>query len=795
MKKIIASKLTWSCPEDVFKFKTTSELNPTEDIIGQREAIESITTGIEIDGQGYNVFISGLAGTGRKSTLHKFLTKKIGRGEKNLEDIIFLYNFDIPEEPVSIKLSKGEGILLSRALEELLENLENLISAIYFNDKYMSELMTFEKKEKKEENRIFSKIDKLVKTSGFRWMKTEGEGSKMELMPVHKKKVFSFNELTELVEKNQLKNKKLKEFLEKKDEIEKTIALYLNDFKTLRTAFSNRKKKLDIDTAYPFLKLIFEDLKELTSSAEMKDYLDFYLDYMLTNISLWKTLMEAEQDKEKWKSEKESIDSIMSINVAVNNHKKIKRPVIIESFPSENNLFGTVENVSSSEKIHTSIKAGSLLKAHKGFLIIDAFDLLQEENSWQRLKRTLKTQRLEITPVANPLSSRSYLRPNPVEIDVKVVMIGNDEIYSALYYKDPDFPKIFKIKAKFDEHMLLSKRNLKKYSNFIALTSKKENLPHFSRESVISICEYAVKLAGDKKLISTKFGKISDLMKESSYWETKKNKKAKTVTQKSVEKAIDMMRFRRTSLEREYLRLIRDNVIKIFLKGSQIGQVNGLTIIDTDDIPVGLPARITARVSPGEKGIISIDRKSNLSGEIHTKGVNIISGYLRGKYAEESPLSIHASVCFEQSYNIIDGDSASVAEICALLSCISKIPVKQNFAVTGSVDQTGNVQAVGGINEKIEGFYRTCKMKKIRNGSLIIPKDNENSLMLGKDIRQSSAAGSFSIYSVNSIDETLCLILDTGNERNKMQYIEKRIKEGLKNYFEKSYAVKRGRYA
>ncbi|MBN1620656.1 AAA family ATPase [candidate division WOR-3 bacterium] len=795
MKKVPLSRLAWPCPENIFKFRTTAELNPSEDIIGQREAIESIKTGIEIGGQGYNIFISGLAGTGRKSTLYKFLTKNIGKTTKSLEDIVFLYNFDVPEEPVSLKIPKGEGIAISRSMEELLENLENLISAIYFNDRYLSELMSFEKKEKKEENRIFSKIDKLVKTSGFRWKKSEGEGSKMELMPVHKKKVLSFNELSELVEKNQLKNRKLEEYLDKKDQIEKTIALYLNDFKTLRTDFSNKKKKLDIETAYPFLKLIFDDLKKLTSSQEMKNYLDCFLDYMLANISLWKSLLESEGDKEKWKIEKESIDSILSINLAVNNHKKIKRPVIIENFPSENNLFGTVENVSSSERIHTGIKAGSLLKAHRGFLIIDAFDLLQEENSWQRLKRTLKTQRLEITPVINPLSSKSYLRPNPVEIDVKVVMIGNDEIYSALYYKDPDFAKIFKIKAKFEEHMPLTKRNLKKYANFIAVTAKKEKLPPFSRESVVGICDFAVKETGDKKLISTKFGKISDLVKESAYWEVKRKKRAKVITYKSVEKAIEKMRFRRTALEREYLRLIREDIVKIFLKGSQTGQVNALTVIDYDDISIGLPARITASVSPGEKGIVSIDRKSKLSGEIHTKGVNIICGYLRGKYAYDLPLSIHASICFEQSYNVIDGDSASVAEICVLISSITKIPVKQNFSVTGSVDQAGNVQAVGGINEKIEGFFKVCKVKNIKNGALILPEDNENSLMLDKVIRQSVASGNFSIYSVKTVDEVLCLILDVKGEKNALRFIEKKVKEGLKYYYEKSYSAKRGNNA
>ncbi|MBN1149679.1 AAA family ATPase [candidate division WOR-3 bacterium] len=795
MNRIDAQKLSWQCPKNLFRFKSTSEISPAEDIIGQREALESIKTGIEIDSQGYNIFISGLAGTGRKSTLHKFLTKRIRMKEKKLEDVIFLYNFDIPEEPISLKLPTGEGTAVSRALQELLENLENLISAIYFNDKYLSELMEFDKKEKKEEDKIFSKIDKLIKTSGFRWIKSKNEDMKMELLPIHKKKVLSFSELSELVEKNQLKNKKLKEYINKKEKIEKIIALYLNDFKTLRTSFSNKRKKLDIDTAYPFLKLIFEDFKKLTSSLQMKEYLDVFLDYMLLNISYWKTLMEDEKAKDKWREEKESIDNIMSINVAVNNYKKSKRPVIIESFPSENNLFGTVENVGSSEKIHLGIKAGSLLKAHKGFIIVDAYELLQEDNSWQRLKRTLKTQNLEITPVSNPLSTRNYLRPNSVQIDVKVIMIGNDEIYSSLFYKDPDFPKIFKIKAKFEEHMPLTKRNLRKLANFTALTTQKEGLPGFSKEAVIRICEHAVKLSGDKKHISTKFGMLSDLIKESVYWERKKNTRTKTVTLISVEKAMNKMRFRKTALERDYLKLISDNIIKIFLKGSQKGQVNALTVIETEEVSIGLPSRITAVVSPGEKGIISIDRKSNLSGEIHTKGVNIIGGCLRGKYSRDYPLSIHASICFEQSYNIVDGDSASTAEICAILSSISGIPVKQNFAVTGSVDQNGNVQAVGGINEKIEGFFKTCKIKRIKNGAVVLPKDNENSLMLDKEIKKAVSAGNFSLYSVNNIDETLCLIFDTGSGKTNLTAIRKRILKGIKNLYDKSPHAKRGNHA
>lgn len=760
MKQLKIKDLKWICPKDVFNFKTTEEIKPITEIIGQKTAIESIKIGLHIRSPGYNIFITGLAGTGRKSIVHRFLKKSTKDYDCTLEDILYFYNFDNPDEPKVFKVKTNEGGNLVASMLYLAEKIEDFILTIFNTDIYYDNLITLEKKQKKEEEKIFKEINKLVKKYEFEWIHSPQDPSKLLLLPFINGKVVDFTELAKLVKEKVISHEAVEQIKKKKSELEQAITISLNEIRTMKHRHLDEINKLDRKTASPLTDIVFEDLKVLTTSKEVKNQLDVIKEFFISNISVWKNFIQSDLSKVEWAVEKKNLQNKMRIFLAVNNSSLKRRPIIIENFPTEKNLFGSIDISNDSTLNHLNVKSGSLLKAHKGYIVIDAIELIQENDSWQRLKRTLKTGRLEISPIATQYSTGGYLRPDPVEIDVKVILIGKEELYSAMYLKDPEFSKIFKIKANFEHKMPLSNKNLKKYASFVALITQRDNLLPFSRNAVKVICEYAYRLAEGRKFLSTKFGKISDLVKESNYWEVNTNPKAKFVSDMSVKKAILKKRERHNSFEKGIFKLIEDGIIKINFSGEKIGQINGLTIIEDEENLMGLPVRISAQTSPGRKGVISIERESNLSGEMHTKGILIINGFLRGRYSSQKPLSLQATICFEQTYSMIDGDSATCAEMCVLLSSLTKIPIKQNFAITGSADQYGNVQAVGGINEKIEGFYKICKIKNIKNGSVIIPEDNIVNLQLNDDVIEDIKKSKFFLYSASHIDEILQLITD-----------------------------------
>jgi ATP-dependent Lon protease len=448
---------------------------------------------------------------------------------------------------------------------------------------------------------------------------------------------------------------------------------------------------------------------------------------------------------------------IYQVNLLIDNSDTQGAPVVMETNPNYFNLFGSIEATVNRMGLwqtdFTKIKAGSLLKANGGYLVINALDALVEPGVWPTLKRTLKNQKLEIqNPSVIYLVSTSSLKPQPIDLDIKIVMIGDAYIYHLLYYQDQDFKKIFKIKAEFDSEIKRGKNTIYEYTAFIKKICDQDKLNHFERDGIASIIEYGIRIAGKQNKVSTRFNILANIIREASYW-AKKEKKT-SVNRTHVLKAINE-RFERTSLiEDKIQEMIDDGTIMIDTKGSVVGQVNGLSVYMLGEIAFGKPTRITVSTAMGRAGVINIEREADMSGRTHNKGVLILGGYLRGKYAQNKPFSLSASLAFEQSYSGVDGDSASSTEVYAIMSSLSKIPLRQDIAVTGSLNQKGQIQPIGGVNEKIEGFFKVCKAKGITGTQgVIIPHQNVQNLMLNEEVVKEVKEGSFHIYPVKTIDE------------------------------------------
>ncbi len=454
-----------------------------------------------------------------------------------------------------------------------------------------------------------------------------------------------------------------------------------------------------------------------------------------------------------------------AINVIVDNSETKGAPVVIETNPTYYNLFGRIDyqlRLGSPVTDFSLVKGGSLHKANGGYIIIQALDLLLSFLSWETLKRSLKSKELCIENFGEQYRAipSSVIKPEPIPLDVKVVLIGNPLIYYLLQRFEEDFRKLFKIRADFDVEMDRTPGSIEKYASFVSGRCQDKNLRHFDRTAVARIVEYGSRISEDKEKLSTRFMEISDLISEANYWAGKNNHKH--VTAKDVETAIKKKIYRSNMIEERIKELVKDDIIMINTKGARVGQVNGISVIPLGDYFFGRPSKITARVYIGRSGVLDIEREVKLSGPIHSKGVLILNGYLNGKYAYDKPISMSASICFEQGYEEVEGDSASCAELYAILSSLSGIPLKQGIAVTGSVNQLGEVQPVGAINQKIEGFFDACKVKRMTGGEgVMIPRRNLKHLMLRDDVIEAVKKGKFCIWAVNSIDEGMEILTDT----------------------------------
>ncbi|MFQ5605702.1 MAG: AAA family ATPase [bacterium] len=757
IKEVPVEKLRWQCEPDSLGFKTTDELKCCQDIIGQERALKAIKLGLEVKSPGYNIFVAGLTGTGKTTTIKHILERVDSQGPVP-NDICYVHNFVQPDTPKVLSLPAGQGRKLARDMDDLIHYLHQHVPKIFQSDEYKKRCTSVIEKLEIRSKSLLKKLDDKIKKSGFTLVQIQlGSLVRPEIFPVVNKEVLPWDKLTALVEKGEFKEKTF----QKLRKSHKTLAAELEN-----TLLENRKiekqvtaslEELKYQICSPVVQELIKELQGKFSDANAVKYLDDVQTHILENLAWFQ-----EEDTDESKSDTSSASKAeelieFKVNVVVDNSKLKRVPVIIETAPNYQNLFGTIERTKDDggawKTDFTKIKAGSLLKANGGYLVLNLSDALVEPGVWAALKRTLKNRKLDIVAYSSiyPYPT-SALKPEAVDIDVKVAIIGDAALYQRLYFYDPDFKKIFKVKAEFDTVMPKNGMAIGNYTAFVKKICDEEGLLPFTNSGVAEVIEYGVRLAGKQNKISTRFSDIADVLREADYWA--KQNKSKVIDGDHVNQALDEKSYRSQIVEEKVQEMIDDGTILIDIEGKKIGQINGLSVYDLGDYRFGRPTKITAEVSMGRAGIINIEREADLSGKTHNKGVLIIGGYFRGKFAQDKPLSMSASLAFEQNYSGVDGDSASSTEIYAILSELSKLPLRQDIAVTGSVNQKGQIQPIGGVNQKIEGFYAVCKAKKLTGQQgVMIPHQNVQNLMLKPEIVESVKANKFHIYPVCTIDE------------------------------------------
>lgn len=771
-------KLKWTIDPKKIPYESSDECQPCETIIGQDRAIKAVQTGLFIKSLGYNIFVTGMVGTGRTTTI-KQLLQKLKKEEKTPDDILYVHNFKKADEPTLIILPPGKGKNFEQSMNNLIEMLRKNIPEMVKSDYYSDRKDSIVQNQKKKQQQILKKFEQKVSKEGFTVVQVQmGLFTKPDLVPVIDGKQVSFNKLEQMVKDGQFSKKKLEELRNKYDQLTDELEDVFNQLREIEEETRKLLRNWDEEAISPIIKGAVNEIRSKFENKKISEYLDQVEQNLIQNIDLFK-------DQKREQKEKEVSDPFLPyrVNLVIDNSDTEGAPAIIENNPNYINLFGAIELSSSRlgmmQTDFTKIKAGSFLKANGGYLVVNALDALIEPGVWTTLKRTLRTQSFQIQNFASLyLFSTSRLKPEPIQTNVKVVMIGDPYIYYLLYYLDKDFRKIFKIKAEFDTDMSKDDKTIQNYTTFIKKITQEETLLPLNKKGIAAMVEYGTRLAGQKKKISTRFHIIADLIREANYWA--RNDDKKSVGRDHVEKAVEERIKRESLLADKIQEMIEDDTIMIDTDKKVEGQVNGLSVFPMGEYFFGKPTRITASTAMGKTGVINIERESDLSGRTHNKGVLILGGYLRGKYAQNKPFSLSASIAFEQSYSGVEGDSASSTEVYAILSSLSKLPLRQDIAVTGSLNQKGEIQAIGAVNEKIEGFYEVCKAKGLTGKQgVIIPHHNIKNLMLRKDVIEAVKQGKFHIYPVKTVDEGIEIL--TGVKAGKRKE-DGTLEEGTVNY-------------
>ena len=769
--ELTPEKLRWTCCPDSIPVASTNEARACEEIIGQERALRAIQTGLDIKSLGYNVFITGMVGTGRTTTVKQFL-ERLEKGDRTPDDILYVNNFKYPDEPVLIMLPSGQGRLFGEAMARLIDllrtNIPNLLKSSYYAEKRDAIVESQQKKQRD----ILQRFEEEAAEQGFSVIQVQiGMFTRPDLIPVIEGQPLPFAKVEGLVKEKKIPKETLGALRTKYEELTAKLEDIFEKLKEIDEETRTLLRGWDEESITPVIKGGIDEVRARFAFPKIGTYLDEVEKALVKTIDLFKN-----QKKE----DKEQVEHLLEyrVNLLVDNSDQHGPPVIMETNPNYVNLFGSVEvsysRAGMGQTDFTMIKAGSFLKANGGYLVINALDALVEPGVWATLKRTLRNQIFEIqNPLQMYLFSSARLKPESVKSDVKVVMIGDASIYNLLYSMDEDFKKIFKIKAEFDSEMDKGEKAVGDYVRFIKKICDDDGLMPLDKDGIAALIEYATRIAGRQRKLSTRFHVIADVIRESSYWAGKDKKSA--VGRDDVEKAI-RERFERVSLiEDKIQEMIEEGTILIDTEGAVVGQVNGLSVYDMGQFMFGKPARITARTAMGRAGVINIEREADMSGPTHNKGVLILGGYLRGKYASKRPFSLAASLAFEQSYGGVDGDSASSTEVYAILSSLSGLALRQDLAVTGSLNQKGEIQPIGGVNEKIEGFFGVCRTRGLTGTQgVLIPHQNTQNLMLRADVVAAVREGKFHVYPVRTIDDGIEILtgVEAGLVREDGSYEE-----------------------
>lgn len=765
-------QLRWSCNFEKVDFTSTDDLKASDQILGQERALKALELGLDMEYLGYNLFITGKSGTGRSTTIKRLLQNR-KRVNVIFDDKCYVHNFKDPDMPRAISLPAGQGVQFKKDMENLLNTFRTHIPSLLESDKYQKSRDAITENFKKKQHTLVKDFEDRVKAENFTIVQVQiGPYTRPDIFPLVNGKPTNLESLEALVEEGKFAKDDFEKIKRKYQEFSQEIVLISKKINSLQKELSKKLSELEIKIVTPLVEEETSEIQKKYNNQAIDSYLNDVKKNVLENIRRF-------QEKTDQSTAIPGLilpqvkDTFMeySVNVLVDNSDTKTSPVIIETHPSYKNLFGTIERRMDRSghwvTDFTKIKAGSLLRANGGFLVVNALDVLIEPEVWPALKRTLLNQKIEPeTYDPFPMFSTSALKPEPIECNVKVIMIGDPFLYQLLYFRDQDFEKIFKVKADFDTVTENNAQTIYQYSCFIKKICERENLLPFDQSGIAGVIEYAVRLSGRKNKLSTHFNNLVDLLREADYWAKRDHQDI--IQKKQVNRAIIEKIERLNLIESKIQEMIEQGTLMIDTEGSVVGQVNGLSVYDLGEYSFGKPTRITAKTAIGRAGIINIEREADLSGKTHNKGVLILSGYLRSKYAQDKPLTISASICFEQSYSGVDGDSASSTEAYALLSSIADIPIRQDIAVTGSINQKGEIQAIGGVNQKIEGFYEVCKAKGLtETQGVIIPEANIPDLMLREEVVEAIKNHKFHLYPIKTIDQGMEIL--TGRKAGARQ--------------------------
>lgn len=745
---------------------TMEGVEPVKEIIGQDRALRALRVGLEMAQDGFNIFVTGLTGTGRTTTIKRLL-KEYEHHPAELTDKCYVHNFRDADAPIMLSLPAGQGVKFKKDMAACLGELLKGIPAAFESRRYQEQRKAMLEHFQSRQRSVLKDFEKRVKDRGFEVVQVQaGPGVRPEIAPVIDGTPVNTEQLQAKVDAGDLNQEQLNALLSQQAELEGQMDLIMREMRNIERKAKKSMEDLSHKIVVPIVEELLGDLKEKYTGEKVREYLDDVQEDVIENVQRFNQKDEPQSSVLGIQMQKEEDDfTEYQVNVIVDNGTDHRPPIIIETNPRYKNLFGTIEREVDRNSIwrtdFTHIKAGSLVKADGGYLVVNALDALIEPGVWTTLKRVLRNGEIEIQPLESGLfGGSSALKPEPIDLSVKVIMIGDAYIYRILYNMDDDFKKIFKIRADFDTEMPNEEKSIGSYVSFIKTLCDDEKLTVFDVSGVAELVEYGIRLAGQQNKLSTRFSVLADVIRESDYWAKKEN--AGQVSGAHVRKAIDERIERVRMVEEKIQEMIIDGTIMIDTTGAVVGQVNGLSVYDAGEYAFGKPTRITAKTGMGRTGIINIEREAEMSGPSHNKGVLILSGYLRHRYAQDKPLVLSASIAFEQSYSGVDGDSASSTEVYAILSSLSRIPIRQDLAVTGSVNQHGEIQPIGGVNLKIEGFFDVCKARGLTGTQgVLIPHQNEKDLMLRHDVVEAVRKKQFHIYSVTTIDEGITILTRT----------------------------------
>ena len=754
---------------------STEEMRPLEEIIGQERALRALRFGLEIREPGFNVYTAGAQGTGRMSAVRSFLDE-LAKAKPRASDWVYVHNFGNQYEPDAIPLPAGRGPRFREDMKRFIEGAKRALPRAFESEEYAKRRDETLQSLQGKRTDLIARINQRAQEAGFVIQMSPIGLLTIPIIngrPVPEEEFINLPDdvRTDIQRRRDALNTELRSTLRQVQEIERQGAEAVTS--------------LNHDIALYAIGNLVAELKEKYADVpEVPAYIDAVQNDILENLQAFLGIPEQPGAPPQFQAFiRELPFRKYDVNVVVDNTRTSGAPVVVEQNPTFQNLLGKIEKevqfgIFTTD--FTMIRPGSLHAANGGYLVLSVEDLLRAPLSWDGLKTALKTGKAVIEEPGERMGfiTAKTIKPEPIPLDIKVALIGTPMLYHLLYQMDPDFKELFKVKADFDIVMERNDENAGKYADFMCNLVREEDLRHLDREAIARVIEYGSRLAEDKQKLSTRFAAIADLIREANFYAAGDG--ADQIGRQHVTRAIEEKVYRSNLIQKKIEEYIQRGIFLIETEGEKVGQVNGLSVIGLGDFAFGRPSKVTASIGVGREGIVDIEREAALGGPIHTKGVLIINGYLNNNYAGDKPLSLSARLVFEQSYEGIEGDSASSTELYALLSALSGLPVKQYLAVTGSVNQKGEVQAIGGVNEKLEGFYEVCKAKGLDGTQgVLIPASNVQNLMLKEEIIEAARAGKFRIYPVRTIDEGIEVLtgVPAGRRREDGTY-----EEGTVNY-------------